>query len=509
VDVDGRGRIIEEKRGTVDHRNRYQHFGKFSFTYDANGNCVCKESSNPGFCLYTYDQDNRLIKSECYNVNGQIRQTIEYFYDALGRQVRKVVTDEDGVTTDYTYVWAGSLLIEEYENGKLARTYFYGIGATPAQMSSHRNGRTDFSYIVNGGGRVSGLLPKNDPNAFAEKYGYEVTGAHFMKEIQGVKVELPQRPAAISKLSNSILFGDFGNNFGSVMADWANGTLAGFSGGHLNADMATALNMVSALGGHKGVKTALGEQMRGILAMLGLGGSASAPAASGKGTGPGFRLNPKDSPYAAGSGSAGPSSGSPGRDPGAGIVRDTVLPIAAVALVTVAKALVLGGGMMGTTHNRPPDTGTADKAAADKAAADKAAADKAAADKAAADKAAADKKDDDDKTYVDPDYVESTPVLSPGQIETKLNERKHPVNPDGGGDPLQVDMISPPLNHTGIDPTRAYFDGEVTTDRVGLPLKITTAPMRHVRDWDQGTPEFDPTRGEGTYTNTGGLWPPA
>ena len=57
-----------------------------------------------------YDADNRLVKTECYDKNLTRTQLIEYFYDALGRLVRKVVIDEAGTTTETTYVWAGTVL---------------------------------------------------------------------------------------------------------------------------------------------------------------------------------------------------------------------------------------------------------------------------------------------------------------------------------------------------------------------------------------------------------------
>jgi len=118
-----------------------------------------------------------------------------------------------------------------------------------------------------------------------------------MTEIDGVRVGLPARDTTASGLLNSILSGD---TFGSVLADWANGTLAGPGGGQMDPTIADALNSLGAIGskGHHGVKSAMADQLNGMLNTLGLGGNASAPSIQGAGSG--FLTNPKQSLYADG-----------------------------------------------------------------------------------------------------------------------------------------------------------------------------------------------------------------
>ena len=296
VDLDGRGEVLSDSVGTVDSRNRYRRFGKYAFAYDRNGNCIRKESANPGFCLYTYDDANRLIKVECYDGRAQLVQTIEYFYDALGRQTRKVVTDAAGDSTETTYVWIGSLLAEEYENGTLVRTYVYGIGAVPVGLSSQKAGE-DFTYLLNGRGLVSGIVRKDDPNAFAEKYGYELTGTVFMTEVDGVAVSSRsgQRRSRASTIRSSPA-----TCSAPCSLDWANGTLTGSGGGHLDTTISDALNALGDVGakGHQGVKSQMADQLKGMLGMLGLGGNASAPPSGG--TNPGLTMNPDWKLYADG-----------------------------------------------------------------------------------------------------------------------------------------------------------------------------------------------------------------
>ena len=279
VDRDGRGVVLADRTGTLDRRNRYLRFGDVSFTHDAAGNVTRKGTDNPGFCLYTYDADNRLVKTECYDKDLSRTQLIEYFYDVLGRLVRKVVTDKAGATTETTYVWAGTVLLEEYENGVLVRTYVYGLATRPARLTVDKGAkRTDYVYVHDGRGQASGLVVGTDPNAFAERYGYEITGASFMKEIDGLPVDFPSRAGARSAFLNAVLSD---NGLGGIR-DWETGTLAGFGGTHIPQDIAEILNSLTSLTGKakKGIVGTLNDQMTGYLSWLGLG-SSKMPTTSG------------------------------------------------------------------------------------------------------------------------------------------------------------------------------------------------------------------------------------
>ena len=212
-------------------------------------------------------------------------QLIEYSYDALGRLVRKVVTDHAGTTTEYTYVWAGTVLLEEYENGVLMHTYVYGLGTRPARLSVDRGGgRTDYLFVHDGRGQASGLVVGTDPNAFAERYGYEISGGSFMKEIDGVPVDFPTRTTARSAFLNAVLKD---SSLGGLR-DWETGTLAGFGGSHVPQDLTEMLNSITSINGkaRKGLVGVLNDQLTGYLNWLGLGGpSGSGPSGAGAGRG--------------------------------------------------------------------------------------------------------------------------------------------------------------------------------------------------------------------------------
>jgi YD repeat-containing protein len=564
VDVDGRGGT-EENLGTVNQRNRYLQFGNTRFAYDANGNCLRKESSNrDGYCLYTYDQDNRLIKAECHDGGGRITQTIEYFYDALGRQVRKVVTDKNGVVTEYAFVWAGSLLIEEYENGVLARTYVYGNSTAPAQLSTHQGRRSDFLYVINGRGLATGMVPKHDPMTFAEKYGYELTGAVFMKEIGGVPVGLPHRHAASSGLKNSILFG---SPLGSLIADWENRTVSAW-GAHLDPSAAALLNSLGGTTGGKGrrgIKETLADQMRGFLNGIGQRGHGTSVTGRGSHGGtmrPGVSFSrPGWSLFAAdggtgNSGGAGPMSGVIQwiKDTGKDLQKDLDTPIKIGPFETTVASLLAGAakgmfpGNPATDPNSaygpraPGAASPADKAAAaaqmeeagKKASSSESADVKWKADEAtgqagdpdwqraqAENKAEKEKNKakeeealkwavNDDENPVacyDPNAGDYNSVVypTPQQIEAKLNGNKRPIDPSIGVPP-QLDPSSPPPHHGGLDPTVAFFNGE-GSDLYGSTgtLPVDIAPIDYVRGWEPPTLELP--HGPGTAPNTGQYMP--
>jgi hypothetical protein len=331
-----------------------------------------------------------------------------------------------------------------------------------------------------------------------------------------------------------------------MVVDWTTLLLGGLGGRQLDPTISSVLNSVGSKG-HKGAKAEFGDQLQGLLGMLGLGRNVSPPPTQS--TGSGFLTNPDMSLYADGAdgGSGGPfdfkhatppaapeSKGGAtpkdsriqfiqdvaGKGFSAGPVEGTVGDLAA----GLAKGA--GAGWTNPKKDAPappaPKLTQGEKDAEEKKKKDEDAQkekDKKAAkekeDAAAKEKDEKDKEakksivDPDDK-YVDPDAASSSTVTmpSPGEIEAKLNQRKRPVNPDGGAQPSQVDTSSPPPHHSGLDPTVAYFDGDGSTLVVSgtLSSKLTGAPIDHVPGWQPFTPEANPKRG-GSTPNTGKPWP--
>src|SRR5690606_3387943 len=119
------GQIIQRSEGKVNQRERYLSLGNRSFDYDANGNRIREADEEKHLKIHTYDYANRLVRVEKLNDKHQVLQTIEYEYDAFGRQVLKR-TCKENKTQEFKRVWIGNQLIEEWENSRIAKSFIYG-----------------------------------------------------------------------------------------------------------------------------------------------------------------------------------------------------------------------------------------------------------------------------------------------------------------------------------------------------------------------------------------------
>ena len=280
VDRDGSGRTLADRTGTLDRRNRYRRFGDVSFTHDAAGNVTRRGTDNPGFCLYTYDADNRLVKTECFDKALRPDQADR----VLLRRARPTRTEglhrsERHGHRDHVCLGGDGAARGVRERRARAHLRIRSCHR-PAQLSVVKDGsRTDYAFVHDGRGQASGLVPVLDPNAFAERYGHEITGASFMKEIDGKAIDFPSRGAARSAFLNAVL----SDNALGGLRDWETGTLAGFGGTHIPQDIAEILNSLTALTGkpRKGLVGVLNDQMTGSLNWLGLGSSHTPPASDG------------------------------------------------------------------------------------------------------------------------------------------------------------------------------------------------------------------------------------
>ena len=445
---------------------------------------IVRRTGPHGTCVYTYDGEHRLVRLERYDRAGQVRLTVTYGYDPLGRLVTRTVIDAVGVTTEHAYVWAGDVLVEEYENGLLARSYLHSVGSLPALLRTWRPVRADHLYVIDGRGLVSGLVGIGGSNAFAEKYGYELTGAPFLTEIAGVPIALPDRDTTSSTLLNGVMSGTPG-----VLQDWQTRLLAGLGGRQLDPRVAGALNGVSRITGksHSGVRDTLAAQLGDMLAMLGLGGRAQPPTLSGTG---GFGRGL--SQYAAGDTPLGdPPLVPPPREPanpafdfsgrgsrapqsGSSVFKDiqtfldkpVPLPGPAGELETNYGALI--GGALGGLNpsDRAKDapapgantSGTGGPSQAEKNAQEEAEKQKREQQKKENEEAEKKKSivEEGDKYPADPSIIT---LRTAAVVAAELNGIKHPVNPNDSEKPT-LDLSSPPPRQGGMDPTIAYFDGD-------------------------------------------------
>jgi RHS repeat-associated protein len=99
----------------VNSRNQYTSFGNQTLNYDANGNL-----RHSGNVTMQYDSENHLRKAVM--ADGT---TVENLYDANGRKVEEKTTT-GGTTHSTHYVFIGERVVEEYDDGSMARRYVGG-----------------------------------------------------------------------------------------------------------------------------------------------------------------------------------------------------------------------------------------------------------------------------------------------------------------------------------------------------------------------------------------------
>ena len=110
--------------------NRLLFDGTYYYTYDADGNCLMRTAVSGGaITAYTWNNANQLTSvsqyagTDAYNAKSATC-TVDYFYDAFGRMVRRVA----GETTE-NYVYDGENLALVMGSGGLERE-FYVPGTT-------------------------------------------------------------------------------------------------------------------------------------------------------------------------------------------------------------------------------------------------------------------------------------------------------------------------------------------------------------------------------------------
>lgn len=182
--------LLEQAIGEVNLREVYLSLGDRRFEYDANGNRIAEEKSEDNENLkkrYRYDYANRLVGVESVAENGRVIQTIEYAYDVFDRQILKRIT-KDGATQEFVRVWKGSQLIEEWQDGQLAKSFTYGARINePTKMSLSSEGETKgYLYLLNSRGSVAGLTDQH--GKLEEAYRYDVFDQPFLTVQAGQEV---------------------------------------------------------------------------------------------------------------------------------------------------------------------------------------------------------------------------------------------------------------------------------------------------------------------------------
>jgi YD repeat-containing protein len=185
--VDAAGRIVTREEGVTNARGGYQSFGPRVFEYDASGNRVLERvrgETGAGGNRYSYDYANKLQNVQCMNADGIVTQSVAYDYDAFGRQVRKRITAMNEIR-EYERVWNGNQLIEEWEQGRLARSFVYGARAEePVQMTRYLpRGTEKLFYTFDGRSFVTALV--GEDGKVVERYDYDAFRQPYLSEVGG------------------------------------------------------------------------------------------------------------------------------------------------------------------------------------------------------------------------------------------------------------------------------------------------------------------------------------
>ncbi|WP_236474946.1 RHS repeat domain-containing protein, partial [Pseudomonas syringae] len=106
--------------------NRLKKWSNHEYKYDAWGNLVEKIVGIVRWQTFTYDSENRLVKTETM-ANSQVESTSSYQYDSLGRRVAKQ-SDIKGKTDHRLFLWQGLRLLREESPGQ-SSLYLYEPGS--------------------------------------------------------------------------------------------------------------------------------------------------------------------------------------------------------------------------------------------------------------------------------------------------------------------------------------------------------------------------------------------
>jgi RHS repeat-associated protein len=137
--------------------------GISNFSYDNNGNLSQISKNDSIISKYEYDVRNQLTSAK----DGANNELARFDYDFERKRIGKT---SGNVTTNYTY--AGSQVVNEYQDASLTATY--GIGAGEIVKSEFANGENNFHYtdalgsVTAIANTSNGTLTRNEYNAFGE-----------------------------------------------------------------------------------------------------------------------------------------------------------------------------------------------------------------------------------------------------------------------------------------------------------------------------------------------------
>ncbi|OPE56507.1 type IV secretion protein Rhs, partial [Pseudomonas syringae pv. tomato] len=140
---DAAGNRLNFNTSRFDHvkDNRLKEWRNHEYKYDAWGNLIEKIVGIVRWQTFTYDSENRLVKTETM-ANSQVEVTSSYQYDSLGRRVGKQ-SDIQGQTDQKRFLWQGLRMLRE-ESPEQSSLYLYEPGSyAPLARVDQKEGETE------------------------------------------------------------------------------------------------------------------------------------------------------------------------------------------------------------------------------------------------------------------------------------------------------------------------------------------------------------------------------
>ncbi|WP_445941478.1 RHS repeat domain-containing protein [Pseudomonas syringae group genomosp. 3] len=137
---DAPGNRLNFNTSRFDHvkDNRLREWRNHEYKYDAWGNLIEKIVGIVRWQTFTYDSENRLVKTETM-ANSQVETTSSYQYDSLGRRVGKQ-SNIKGQTDQKHFLWQGLRMLRE-ESPEQSSLYLYEPGSyAPLARVDQREG---------------------------------------------------------------------------------------------------------------------------------------------------------------------------------------------------------------------------------------------------------------------------------------------------------------------------------------------------------------------------------
>ncbi|NAT60485.1 type IV secretion protein Rhs, partial [Pseudomonas syringae pv. actinidifoliorum] len=121
--------------------NRLKQWRNHEYKYDAWGNLIEKAVGIVRWQTFTYDCENRLVKTETM-ADTQVESTSSYQYDSLGRRVGKQ-SEIKGQSDQKRFLWQGLRMLREESPGQ-SSLYLYEPGSyAPLARVDQKEGETE------------------------------------------------------------------------------------------------------------------------------------------------------------------------------------------------------------------------------------------------------------------------------------------------------------------------------------------------------------------------------